>query len=192
MKLAVVFHSASGTTRQLAQAVAAGATEVAGVDVVMADIVGADIVAGRFRNSALLQQLSSVDAIVFGSPTYMGSVSAQFKAFADATGELWAEQAWANKLAAGFTIGANLSGDQLNTIQYLQVFAGQHGMLWAGLDIPGGSYKSSDPTKRNRLGAQSGLIAHSANGIVHKTDLSTAHYLGQRVAQLVARSANLR
>ncbi|MEN3158616.1 flavodoxin family protein [Alkalimonas sp. NCh-2] len=185
MKLAVVFHSASGTTRQLAQAVAAGAAEVAGVDVVTADIVGADIVQGRFCNSALLQQLSSVDAIVFGSPTYMGSVSAQFKAFADATGELWAEQAWANKLAAGFTIGANLSGDQLNTIQYLQVFAGQHGMLWAGLDIPGaGSAKTSDPTKWNRLGAQSGLIAHSADGSVHKTDLITAQYLGQRVARL--------
>ncbi|MEE2023491.1 flavodoxin family protein [Alkalimonas mucilaginosa] len=185
MKLAVVFHSASGTTRQLAQAVAAGAAEVAGVDVVTADIVGADIVQGRFCNSALLQQLSSVDAIVFGSPTYMGSVSAQFKAFADATGELWAEQAWANKLAAGFTIGANLSGDQLNTIQYLQVFAGQHGMLWVGLDIPGaGSAKTSDPTKWNRLGAQSGLIAHSADGSVHKTDLITAQYLGQRVAQL--------
>lgn len=185
MKLAVVFHSASGTTRQLAQAVAAGAAEVAGVDVVMAEIVGADIVQGRFRNSALLQQLSSVDAIVFGSPTYMGCVSAQFKAFADATGELWAEQAWANKLAAGFTIGANLSGDQLSTLQYLQVFAGQHGMLWAGLDLPGGY----DAEQRNRLGAQSGLIAQSADGKVHETDLRTACYLGQRVVGLLQQFA---
>nr|WP_300976232.1 flavodoxin family protein [Alkalimonas sp.] len=184
MKLAVVFHSVSGTTRQLAQAVAAGAATERGTDVLMAEIVGSDIVDGRFQNSTLLQQLSGADAIVFGSPTYMGCVSAQFKAFADATGELWAEQAWANKIAAGFTIGGNLSGDQLNTIQYLQVFAGQHGMLWAGLDIPG----NYDPAKRNRLGAQSGLIAHSADGIVHKTDLLTAHYLGQRVARLAALS----
>ncbi|SEA25884.1 flavodoxin family protein [Alkalimonas amylolytica] len=190
MKLAVVFHSASGTTRQLAQAVAAGAATEPGADVCMAEIVGSDIVDGRFQNSTLLQQLSGADAIVFGSPTYMGCVSAQFKAFADATSELWAEQDWADKIAAGFTIGANLSGDQLNTIQYLQVLAGQHGMLWTGLDIPGGfSTKLSDPAKHNRLGAQSGLIAHSADGKVHKTDLLTAYYLGQRVARLAAPSA---
>lgn len=150
---------------------------------VQIEIVGADIVEGRFRNTALLQRLANADAVVFGSPTFMGNVSAQFKAFADATSELWAEKLWANKIAAGFTIGANLSGDQQCTIQYLQVFASQHGMLWAGLDLPGGY----DVEKRNRLGAQSGLIAHSVDGDVHETDLITAHYLGQRVAGLVQR-----
>lgn len=185
MKVAVVFHSASGSTKQLAQAVAAGAAAQPGVDVIQIEIVGADIVEGRFRNTQLLQQLDSADAVVFGSPTYMGCVSAQFKAFSDATGELWSKQAWANKVAAGFTIGANLSGDQLNTLQYMQVFANQHGMLWAGLDIPG----NYDPAMRNRLGAQSGLIAHSADGVLDDTDLLAARYLGQRVAQVSRRLA---
>ena len=102
--------------------------------------------------------------MIFGSPTFMGSVSAQFKAFADATGELWAEKIWSDKVAAGFTIGSNLSGDQLHTLQYLQVFANQHGMLWASLDIPG----NCDPQKRNRLGAQSGLIAYSKDGVLNE------------------------
>ena len=185
MKVAVVFHSASGSTKQLARAIADGAAQRPGVEVIQVEIVATDIVAGRFRNTGLLQQLTSADALVFGSPTYMGSVSAQFKAFADATGELWAEKVWADKIAAGFTIGVNLSGDQLSTIQYLQVFASQHGMLWASLDLPGGY----DAEQRNRLGAQSGLIAQSADGKVHQTDLRTAHYLGQRVAGLVKQFA---
>lgn len=180
MKVAVVFHSASGSTKQLAQAVASGVAVVSDVEVAMVEIVGADIIEGRFRNTKLLQQLDKADALVFGSPTYMGCVSAQFKAFSDATGELWSTQSWANKVAAGFTIGANLSGDQLNTLQYMQVFASQHGMLWVGLDIPG----SYDPEMRNRLGAQSGLIAHSVDGVLDETDLLAARYLGQRVAQV--------
>ncbi|KKO44465.1 flavodoxin [Arsukibacterium ikkense] len=183
--VAVVFHSASGTTKQLAQAVAAGAASIQGVAVVTAAIYGADIVEGRFINSALLAKLQEADAIIFGSPTFMGCVSAQFKAFADATGELWAEKAWTDKIAAGFTIGSSVSGDQLNTIQYLQVFANQHGMLWTSLDIPG----NCDPENRNRLGAQSGLIAHAKDGRLNEIDLITANYLGQRVARVTKKFA---
>lgn len=180
IKVAIVFHSAGGTTRQLATAVAAGAAKEPGVAVIQAEIAGADISAGRFCNSTLLAQLDSADAIVFGSPTYMGSVSAQFKAFADATSERWEQQLWANKIAAGFTIGSNFSGDQLHTLQYLQILANQQGMLWAGLDVPG----NHNTAGLNRLGAQSGVIAQSADGLLHETDLLTARYLGQRVARI--------
>ena len=125
-----------------------------------------------------MESISTADAVVFGSPTYMGCVSAQFKAFADATGELWSKGKWVDKVAAGFTIGSNLSGDQLSVIQYISTFANQHGMLWSGLDI-----RSSEAL--NRLGAQSGLIAHSSDGTVHETDRKTAHYLGARVARII-------
>lgn len=184
-RVAVVFHSATGTTKRLADAILSGAGSITGIDAISAEIRGADIIEGRYRNSELLAQLDSVDAMIFGSPTFMGCVSAQFKAFADATGDLWAEQRWADKVAAGFTIGSNLSGDQLNTIQYMQIFANQHGMLWASLNIAG----NCDAQGRNRLGAQSGLIAHSIDGVLHEMDLITAHYLGQRVAQMVKRLA---
>jgi NAD(P)H dehydrogenase (quinone) len=178
--VAVIFHSAAGSTKKLAQAVAAGALSVTGTEVLSLGIVGADIIEGRYKNTALIDQLTDADAIIFGSPTFMGSVSAQFKAFADATGDLWAEKRWADKLAAGFTIGSNFSGDQLNTLQTMQIFASQHGMLWVGLDIPG----NCDSEQRNRLGAQSGLIAHSTDGVLNETDLVTASYLGQRIANL--------
>lgn len=180
VKIAVIFHSVGGTTRQLAAAVVAGAAEVSGVSVIQAEIVSSDILKGRYCNNTLLAQLDSADAIVFGSPTYMGCVSAQFKAFADASSERWSQQVWANKIAAGFTIGCNFSGDQQHTLQYLQILANQQGMLWAGLDIPG----NHNTIGLNRLGAQAGLIAQATDGEVHKMDLLTARYLGQRVAQV--------
>lgn len=185
VKIAVIFHSATGTTKKLADAVVAGIMSVSEVDVIIAEILGTDIIEGRFKNSVLIEQLKEVDAMIFGSPTFMGCVSAQFKAFADATGDLWAEKAWSNKIASGFTIGSNLSGDQLNTIQYMQIFASQHGMLWASLDIPG----NCDTEGRNRLGAQSGLIAHSPDGKLDSVDLVTAEYLGQRVANIAKKFA---
>lgn len=181
--VAVIFHSANGTTEKLASLVMSGVLSLQGVDVLKVEILGSDIVEGRYQNQEILDSLDNVDAIIFGSPTYMGSVSAQFKAFADATGDKWSEKKWSDKIAGGFTIGSNLSGDQLMTMQYFQVFANQHGMIWGSLDIPGGC----DPEGRNRLGAQSGLIAHSKDNTLNEIDLVTAKYLGLRIAKLAAR-----
>ena len=185
-KLAVIYHSATGTTRSLAQEIIHGASSVSNVVTMEIEISGKDIVDGRYVNDRVIQSLHSSQAMIFGSPTYMGCVSAQFKAFADATGDLWSQQLWANKIAAGFTIGSNLNGDQLNTLQYLQIFANQHGMLWSSLDIPG----NLDDEGRNRLGAQSGLIAHSTEGTINPIDVTTARYFGQRVAKIACLLGN--
>ena len=177
-KVAVVFHSVTGTTEQMADAVVAGANSVVGVEGLKMAITGEDIDAGRYSNQQVLQSLDDMDAIIMGSPTYMGGVTAQFKAFVDATSEQWFKRNWVNKLAAGFTIGNGINGDQLITMQYLQVLANQHGMLWVGMD-------QNVPGEINRMGAFSGAVAHSVDGQVHEIDLATAKYLGQRVAGLV-------
>ncbi len=178
--VAVVYHSVTGTTARLAEAALSGASAVDGIDAFAVSLEGRDIEAGRYRNSEALDALSRTDAIIFGSPTFMGCVSAQFKAFADATSEFWFQRRWAGKFAAGFTVGNNPSGDQLSTIQYLSVFANQHGMFWVSIDLPGGF----DAAGRNRMGAQSGLIAHAPAGIIETVDLETARYLGARVASV--------
>lgn len=181
--VAVVYHSVTGTTAQLAEAVLQGAAEIDGIRAVAVRIDGADIEQGRYRNSDALNTMHEADAVIFGSPTFMGCVSAQFKAFADATSDFWFQRRWAGKLAAGFTVGNNASGDQLSTIQYFGVLANQHGMLWVGVDLPGGF----DPHGRNRMGAQSGLIAHAPDGIVDSADVATGRYLGSRVAAYALR-----
>ncbi|MHA7879818.1 MAG: flavodoxin family protein [Saccharospirillum sp.] len=181
-KVAVIYHSVTGTTEGLAEATCDGVRSVSGIDASIYSVRGKDIIEGRYRNTEVLDRLSQADAIVFGSPTFMGTVSAQFKAFADATTHYWEDQIWANKIAAGFTIGSNVSGDQLHTLQYFQILANQHGMIWVGLDLP----NLATEAQRNRLGAQSGVVAHSPDGVLNKADCETARYLGQRVAKTAA------
>lgn len=176
--VAVVYFSASGSTQKLARQVLAGISTVEDVKAIEYQIQGRDIFEGRFDNDEALCLLDEADAIIMGSPTYMGGVAAPFKAFADATSERWGTQPWRNKFAAGFTVGSCLNGDQGNTIQYLTTLASQHGMLWVGLDLAGGY----NALGLNRLGCQQGVVSHNPEGDIYGGDADTAKYLGRRVA----------
>lgn len=180
-KVSIVYHSATGTTGKLADALFVGASEIASVSAF--PITGDQIISGRFQNTTIWDRLDKADAIIFGCPTFMGGPSAQFKTFADASGDRWSEGRWADKVAAGFTIGSNLNGDQCNTLVCFSILAAQHGMIWCGLDIPGGY----DSLGRNRLGTQMGITAQSTDGQLSEIDLVTARYLGKRVAQIAKR-----
>ena len=178
MKLAIIHFSGTGNTTKLAEAVRDGALTVDGIDAQLHVIEGKHIVEGRYANDALLAELDSADAIIFGSPTYMGGPAAQFKAFADATAGRWFTQAWLGKLAAGFTVSASPSGDKLSTLQYFNIFAAQHGMNWINL----GLLPQLDPPGPNRLGAFLGAIAQASTEAPGEVDLSTGRALGARVA----------
>ncbi|HCH1472734.1 TPA: flavodoxin family protein [Vibrio parahaemolyticus] len=186
-KIAIIYFSKTDVTGQLARAIAAG-VEQQGIkqqgecEILSHRIEGSEIIEGRFVKPNLMDELAECDAIIFGSPTYMGGVAAQFKAFADASSESWYHQKWANKVAAGFTSGGALNGDQSCTLQYLQTFAYQHGMMWVGLD----KISNSGEQNLNRYGVQGGIVAQGgADGQLHASDVATAEYLGKRVATLV-------
>ena len=180
-KVAVVYFTKTDVTGQLAQAVITGLQESGVNNIVDHKIEGKEIIDGRFVNPDLFDTLKSCDAIIMGSPTYMGGVSAQFKSFADASSDYWSDQFWSNKVAAGFTSGSALNGDQASSLQYLVTLANQHGMYWVGLDLPRGGKDLG----LNRLGCQLGVVAQSSDGTVNEVDLATARYLGKRVANLV-------
>ncbi|EHH3730730.1 TPA: flavodoxin family protein [Vibrio parahaemolyticus] len=186
-KIAIIYFSKTDVTGQLARAIAAG-VEQQGIkqqgecEILSHRIEGSEIIEGRFVKPNLMDELAECDAIIFGSPTYMGGVAAQFKAFADASSESWYHQKWANKVAAGFTSGGALNGDQSCSLQYLQTFAYQHGMMWVGLD----KISNSGEQNLNRYGVQGGIVAQGgADGQLHASDVATAEYLGKRVAMLV-------
>jgi NAD(P)H dehydrogenase (quinone) len=140
-------------------------------------------------DDALWASLQRADAIVFGAPTYMGSPSAAFKAFAEATSKVWANgMGWRDKLAAGFTNSGAISGDKLNSLVDLAVLAAQHGMLWVGLDLyPGWASSTASRDDLNRLGSWLGAMtqANTDQGpdqAPPASDLATAEHLGRRVA----------
>jgi multimeric flavodoxin WrbA len=135
--------------------------------------------------------LNEADAIIMGSPTYMGSVSWQFKKFADASSKAWFTQQWKDKLFAGFTNSATMNGDKHSTLHYLFTLAMQHGGLWVGTGMLPSNAKSAQRNDVNYVGSSSGAMATtpsdaSANEMM-PGDLETARLFGKRVKEVVQR-----
>lgn len=181
--VAIVYHSGFGHTQALAEAVASGVRGVLGAKASLIPVSEAE---------SRASELDAADAIVFGSPTYMGGVSAEFAKFKDWTSRRWMDGTWRNKLASGFTVSASWNGDKHNTLYQLLTLAVQHGMVWVGLGLPPGNNHSKGSSEDiNRLGASVGAMAqaHADQGVegIAASDFRTFEALGRRVAEAAGR-----
>ncbi|WP_341902901.1 flavodoxin family protein [Polaromonas sp. YR568] len=179
-QVVVVYHSGYGHTQRMAQSVANGA----GAELIAIDADG-NLPEGAW------EKLAAADAIIMGSPTYMGSVSWQFKKFADASSKPWFGQAWKDKLFAGFTNSASMNGDKLSTLHYLFTLAMQHGGVWVGTGMMPSNSKAAKRDDNNYMGSFSGAMAQSPSDAgaaeMSAGDLETARLFGARVAETAAR-----
>lgn len=179
-KVVIVYHSGYGHTERVAQCVAEGARgELLKID--------AD---GNLPEGGW-EKLNAADAIIFGSPTYMGGPSWQFKKFADASSKAWFTRAWQDKLFGAFTCSASLNGDKGATLAYLSTLAAQHGGLWVSLGMLPANNSAASRAEVNNLGGSVGLLVQCASDAgadaIPSGDLQTAVQYGQRVASLAAR-----
>lgn len=185
-KISVVYFSGYGHTAKQAAAVAEGASAAgAAVTTIVIDKEG------NIPDEAW-ETLKDSDAIVFGSPTYMGGPAWQFKKFADASSKPWFQGLWRDKLAAGFTNSASMNGDKHSTIAYLMTLSMQHSMLWVGTGMMPSNTKAATRNDLNYLGAFSGLMAQSPSDSSPDEgplpgDLATAKEFGKRIATVAAR-----
>ncbi len=179
-KTVVVYHSGYGHTQRMAQAVADGAN---------AQLLAIDA-DGNLPEGGW-DTLAAADAIIFGTPTYMGSPSWQFKKFADASSKVWFTQGWKDKIAAGFTNSAGLNGDKARTIDNLFTLAMQHAMIWVSQGLMPANTKASTRADLNNLVSYAGAIAQSPSDAgaqeMAAGDLETAKVFGQRVADIAGR-----
>lgn len=180
--IAVIFHSGYGHTQRVAQAVAEGA----GAQLIAIDAEG-NLPEGAWET------LAAADAIIFGTPTYMGGASWQFKKFADASSKVWFTRGWQDKVFGGFTNSASLNGDKQVTLQYLHTLASQHGGIWTSLGLPPINNKAATRNDVNNLGGSVGLLVQSPSDAsaaeIPQGDLDTARIYGKRVADITARFA---
>ena len=188
-KIAIVYFSGFGHTAKQAEAVQCGAAAVEGARVTVLRIDQE----GNLPEGSL-DLLAAQDAIVYGSPTYMGGPAWQFKKFADASSKLWMRQALKDKVAAGFTNSASVNGDKFSTIQYLFTLSQQHGQVWIGTGLPPANKKDSGPDDVNWSAGFAGALSISpsdanAEEAPRSGDLKTAELFGQRVAELTRRLA---
>ena len=179
LKIAVVFHSGYGHTLRMAQSVAEGA----GAELVPIDAEGN-------VSQPSWDILGAADAIIMGSPTYMGCVSWQFKKFADASSKPWFGQAWKDKIFAGFTNSATMNGDKHSTLHYLFTLAMQHSGIWVGTGMMPSNAKAAQRNDVNYVGSSAGAMAQTPSDAspaeMLPGDLETARLFGQRVAAIAA------
>ena len=180
--IAIVYHSGYGHTGRQAEAVKAGVEQVQGAEALLLTVEDAQ---------TRWDDLAAAEAIIFGAPTYVASVSAAFKVFQEATSHAVMAKglAWKDKIAAGFTNSGSRSGDKLATLMQIALFAAQHGMHWVNLDLPPANNSTTGSEEDlNRLGFWLGAGAQSNTDqgpdiAPPEADLATARHLGQRVAE---------
>lgn len=185
--IAIVYHSGYGHTQRQAEAIAEGVRSRPDIQLHLVAVTAEGLI-----DDAQWEALDAANAIIFGSPTYMGGPTWQFKRFADASSKAWFIQKWKDKLAAGFTNSASINGDKQRTLDYLQTFAMQHGMVWIGTGILPNNMKSAQRNDINWLGSFSGLMAQSPSDSSPEEgplpgDLQTAVIFGKRIAKWVLR-----
>lgn len=180
VKVSVVYHSGYGHTKRMAEAVAAGAN---------ATLVAIDA-EGNLPDGGW-ETLNTSDAIIMGSPTYMGMVSWQFKKFADASSKAWFGQQWKDKVFAGFTNSASMNGDKLSTLHYLFTLSMQHSGIWVGTGMMPSNAKAAQRNDLNYLASSSGAMAQSPSDSspdeMLPGDLETATQFGKRVFEVTTK-----
>ena len=188
-KIAIVYHSLYGHTKLQTEAVLRGAQSVPSATAKLYTVEEA---------AAGLDELDGADAILFGCPTYMGSMSAGMKSFIEAAAKKWFTLAWKDKIAGAFTNSSSFSGDKLNTLVGLVINAMQQGMIFVGLGMLPSANRPADmssiagpgPEAHNRVGSFIGPMSASFQvtppGAPGQGDIETAELYGLRVATITA------
>jgi NAD(P)H dehydrogenase (quinone) len=185
--IAIVFFSGYGHTTKQAEAVRDGAASVAGIEVGFYQIdQNGDLPEGTF------EKLAAADAVIYGSPTYMGGPAWQFKKFADASSKAWFTQLFKDKIAGGFTNSASVNGDKFSTIQYFFTLSQQHSQIWVGTGLLPSNTKAHGPNDVNWTAGSAGALAVSPSDASpdeapRAGDLETARLHGKRIAEVTAR-----
>ncbi len=107
----------------------------------------------------------------------------------DKSSDFWVEQKWVDKIAAGFTVGICPSGDKLNSLIQMSIFAAQHGMIWAGMNHIGSRF-TKDGAGINEAGSFLGLMAQSSpdkEKLISENCAQTAILFGKRIAETTVR-----
>ena len=197
MKLLILYYSMFGHVHRMAEAVAEGARDVPGVDVVMRRVpetlpaevlakVGATELQKKFSHVPVctLQELADADAVIFGTPTRFGNMCAQMRQFLDATGGIWKAGTLVGKAGSVFTSSATQHGGQESTILSFHTTLLHHGMVLVGLPYTF--------TGQNRIDEVTGCSPYGASTIAgsggdrwpSETELTGAHFQGRYVAEI--------
>ena len=200
MKVLIVYYSMYGHIHKMAEAVAEGAGEVNGAVVEMRRVpetlpesvlgqMGALETQKQLAHVPVcsVEELSSADAIIFGTPTRFGNMCGQMRQFLDATGQLWAEGALVGKVGSVFASSATQHGGQESTILSFHITLLHQGMIVVGLPYAfQGQMRIDEITGGSPYGAST-IAGGKGERMPSENELAAARFQGKHVATIAAR-----
>jgi NAD(P)H:quinone oxidoreductase type IV len=199
-KIQVIFYSMYGHVHQLAEAIAAGAKEVADTEVSLLQVaelvpedalerVGAKASREAFAKIpiAVPDQLAEADAIIFGTPTRFGNMCAQMRNFLDQTGQLWMQGGLVGKVGSVFTSTATQHGGQETTITSFHTTLLHHGMVIVGVPYSEPRLMNMDEITGGSPYGASTLAGPDGSRQPSENELAIARFQGRHVAQIAAK-----
>jgi len=201
-KIKVVFHSLHGHIYRMAEAVAAGAREVAGAEVELLQVqetlpqavlekMGALEAKRTFAHVPVAdpKKLAEADGLIFGSGTRFGSATAQMQALFDATGSLWGSGALVGKVGSVFTSSASQHGGQETTIISMQTFLFHQGLIVVGVPYAEQRLLKMDEITGGTPYGASTITGGNGERYPSENELAIARYQGRHVTEIAAKLA---
>jgi NAD(P)H dehydrogenase (quinone) len=202
MKVLIVFYSMYGHIYKMAQAMAEGAKEVPGAEVVLRRVPETltEVILGKMgaleAQKAMagvpvctVGELAEADAIIFGTPTRFGNMCGQMRQFLDATGQLWAKNALVGKVGSVFTSSGTQHGGQESTILTFHVTLLHQGMVVVGLPYAfAGQTRMDEITGGSPYGAST-IVGGKGERMPSENELAAARCQGKHVATIAAKLA---
>ena len=202
MKIYIVYYSMYGHIHRMAQAVAAGANEVQGAEVIVRRVpetLSSEILQKmkaldaqkEFSHIPLctVDEIESADAIVFGTPTRFGNMCGQMRQFLDATGQLWMKGALVGKVGSVFTSSNTQHGGQETTITSFHLTLLHLGMIVVGLPYAfQGQMRTDEITGCSPYGAST-IAGGKGERMPSENELAGALFQGRHVATIASKLA---
>ena len=196
-KVLVLYYSSYGHIERMAEAVAEGVRK-AGVEAVIKrvpELVPEEVVRkSGFKLDqkapiATVDELAGYDAIIFGTPTRFGNMTAQMKHFMDQLGQLWLRGALVGKVASVFSSSATQHGGQESTILTFHPVLLHLGMIIVGLPYAFQGQMGVTEVMGNSPYGASTIAGGDGSRQPSAVELEGARFQGRHVAQIAAKLA---
>jgi len=197
-RILVLYYSMYGHIEAMAQAVAEGARELEGVEVVLKRVPEtipeekARAIGVKLDQAAPVAEpaeLGDYDAIIFGTPTRFGNMVAQMRQFLDQTGGLWMKGALIGKVGSVFTSSGTQHGGQESTILTFHPTLLHHGMVIVGLPYSCADQMLTDEVNGGSPYGASTIAGGDGKRVPSAIELGMARFQGRHVAGIARRLA---
>jgi NAD(P)H dehydrogenase (quinone) len=200
MKILIVYYSMYGHIHRMAEAVAEGAREIEGAEILIRRVpetlpeevlkkMGSLDAQKSFATIPIctLDELASADSVIFGTPTRFGNMCGQMRQFLDSTGGLWAKGALVGKVGSVFASSGTQHGGQESTILSFHITLLHHGMIIVGLPYSFQGQTRTDEVSGGSPYGASTIAGGKGERMPTENELAAARFQGRHVATITAK-----